>query len=385
MALTDEEYLLLEQLTYLDSSVYITAVAKQNRGKPESRIAIKDILQKFTPSNLAELESHTEAIGTTHTSGKEWAELIRAIQKDKKLASLIRTDEKLTIDVEENGQTTKADVAYVYVEKGDTKHAIVTFKGTTGPNEWADDVYAMGVSDSLSQLQALEFVHGLDYSDIIAVGHSKGGNKAQYVGITSDKVSRAVSFDGEGFSKQFLDKYKDEISVKAEKLTCYAVESDFVHELGSEISGADYKYVKGVGIEDFGENHCSNSFFTVDDDGNVSFQKADDETLLISGARSVMVYIILESQKNGDWAEIEPTLEKLAAMIGGNSTNMDAMEKQISTELSKDPDVLATILAYAEQKLDVADNLNDAGLYNILNRFLIGFGREKLGHSGGVD
>ena len=72
------------------------------------------------------------------------------------------------------------------MKPGDDNQAIVTFKGTTGSKEWADDVYAMGVSDSPCQEQALEFVNGLKYHDIIAIGNSKGGNKAQYVGVTSD-------------------------------------------------------------------------------------------------------------------------------------------------------------------------------------------------------
>ena len=379
MALTDEEYLLLEQLTYLDSSVYIAADIDQNESSRETGKHVKDILYKFTDLNLKELATHTKPIGTTHTSGKEWAQLIRAIKNDKNLTSLQRTNDKLTTDVKlDDGSTQKADIAYVYVKPGDDNQAIVTFKGTTGSNEWADDVYAMGVSDSPCQEQALEFVNGLKYHDVIAIGHSKGGNKAQYVGVTSDKVSRAISFDGEGFSKQFLDKYKDSIQVNAKKITCYAVSSDFVHELGKEINGANYKYVKGVGIDKPEESHCSNSFFTVADNGKVYFRPAITEKIYISLIRNLTGYIIFESQKNGDWAEMEPTLEQLAGLIGGNSTDMGEATDKIVNKINEDPDVFATIFAYAEQRLDP---LNKFGIYNIMNRFLSVFGADVLGTS----
>lgn len=37
------------------------------------------------------------------------------------------------------------------------------------------------------------------YDSITVTGHSKGGNKAQYVTVLSDKVDRCISMDGQGF------------------------------------------------------------------------------------------------------------------------------------------------------------------------------------------
>ena len=46
----------------------------------------------------------------------------------------------------------------------------------------------------------------------------KGGNKAQYVGILSDKVDRVLSLDGQGFSKEFVEKYQDLIDKNRHKI-----------------------------------------------------------------------------------------------------------------------------------------------------------------------
>ena len=42
-------------------------------------------------------------------------------------------------------------------------------------------------------------------NNITVTGHFKGGNKAQYVTIVTDRIGRCVSFDGQGFSKEFLE------------------------------------------------------------------------------------------------------------------------------------------------------------------------------------
>ena len=102
MAFSDQECLLLEQLTYLDASVYNIVNLKIDSSKSTSGHKIEEILSDFSRSKLDELATHSEPIGSTHTSGKEWAQLIHAIKKDQYLATLVRTNDKLTIDVKEH-------------------------------------------------------------------------------------------------------------------------------------------------------------------------------------------------------------------------------------------------------------------------------------------
>ena len=67
------------------------------------------------------------------------------------------------------------------------------------------------------------------YKTLTVSGHSKGGNRAQYVTITSCIVDKCVSFDGQGFSMEFLEKYKDEVLKRSDKIISISCEYDFVN------------------------------------------------------------------------------------------------------------------------------------------------------------
>ena len=45
-----------------------------------------------------------------------------------------------------------------------------------------------------------------NYTDITVTGHSKGGNMSQYATVMcSGQVSKCISFDGQGFNKDFIE------------------------------------------------------------------------------------------------------------------------------------------------------------------------------------
>ena len=85
------------------------------------------------------------------------------------------------------------------------------------------------LTDPEQQRRALSFINNLEYDNITVVGYSKGGNKAKYVSLLSDKVTRCVSFDGQGFSRQFQEKYGPLIEENRWKITNYALDGDFVN------------------------------------------------------------------------------------------------------------------------------------------------------------
>lgn len=65
------------------------------------------------------------------------------------------------------------------------------------------------MSDTIQQERAAEYINNLPLkygNDLTVSGHSKGGNKAQYVTIVTDRVERCLSQDGQGFSPEFLKK-----------------------------------------------------------------------------------------------------------------------------------------------------------------------------------
>src|SRR5699024_6249914 len=130
---------------------------------------------------------------------EKWAAIIRQIKNDADLYSLDIVDKDDSVP------------ALCFNDPDDPGHAVVVFRGTSGKDEWIDNAIGLGVSDTERQKAALDYIENLPYDNITVAGHSKGGNKAQYVTVLSDKVDRCISMDGQGFSQEFIDKYYAEI------------------------------------------------------------------------------------------------------------------------------------------------------------------------------
>ena len=97
---------------------------------------------------------------------------------------------------------------FVKENNGNIEDVVAVFRGTSGGNEWKDDLMMANAVSSEIMDDAAIYIKNLpkEYGNNITVtGHSKGGNKAQYVTIVTDRIGRCVSFDGQGFSKEFLE------------------------------------------------------------------------------------------------------------------------------------------------------------------------------------
>ena len=139
-----------------------------------------------------------------------------------------------------------------------TKEVIFVYRGTAR-YEWLDNADAFLKEASTLQLHALDFFnetilkngYDKDYT-IYVTGHSKGGNKAQFVTIASPYlVTECINFDGQGFSKQFCEKYADEIKAKASIITTIAAHSDYVSPLGNSIASSSIYYKTNQDGTDF--------------------------------------------------------------------------------------------------------------------------------------
>lgn len=116
----------------------------------------------------------------------------------------------------------------------------VVFRGTSGAYEWRDNGQGGYKTDTEQQQAAADYINGLplEYGDAITVtGHSKGGNKAQYVTIATDRISRCVSYDGQGFSQEFVDEYRDKIDERAARIENISASKDYVNCLLYSIAG----------------------------------------------------------------------------------------------------------------------------------------------------
>lgn len=245
------------QLILLDNLIYLSDVANRNDEKVKS--IVLDLLYR---DGLKKSETVKDGITTYpgQMTREEWVTVLEAIKKDPQLMNLTL----------ESGQ-----VGYVYDKEGNIivqrekplevgarmatfvdsdKNATVVFRGTAGDFEWYDNGTGGYLSDTEMQKQALKYIESLPYNNITVTGHSKGGNKAQYVGILSDKVDRVLSLDGQGFSKEFVEKYQDLIDKNRHKIISISAEGDYVNCLLIPVAG-EFIYIDTEYQKDFLRNH----------------------------------------------------------------------------------------------------------------------------------
>lgn len=350
MALTDNELGMIEQLTYLNGSVAEEAGISGFSGvkSGQKNMTIAEILECFDEEALKRLEEKGDQdIG--FVSAKEWAGIIRYL-KNSKMKDLILVDTMTKSD----GTT----LALCFAETGNADDAIVAFKGTSGGDEWIDNVEGLNAEDTQCQKEALDFIESLPYGSITVTGHSKGGNKAMYVAIISDKVTRCVSYDGQGFSQEFIDKYWAEIQAKGGKITAYSLSTDFVHALLFPVPNSNQIYCQGYGVANIAENHSPNSFFMTDANGNIVVDGNGNPIIVqISEAESITMLhefttFVINNASNEDKEIIIGFVSKLLAMVfGGDQVSKDELIDYI---LGQD-DALALVLAYLVKYMDEYD------------------------------
>lgn len=342
MQLTDEQIMLLEQLTYLEDKV--AREADVVLGPYDS---VKSLLRQFDEDALAELEDSDEQFEGL-ISGKQWAAIIRQIQNDPELYSL---------DIAGKDDSVPA---ICFTDPNDPDSAVVAFKGTTGQKEWWDNGSGFGLSDTEKQKEALEYIENLPYNSITVTGHSKGGNKAQYVTVLSDKVDRCISMDGQGFSQEFLDRYYAEIEKKGGSITNYYLDGDFVSILLFPIPGSAQVCIEGDDSIILEKNHVPSSFcrYYQDEDGywHILENKSGDPALVIGTREEVMVYLheltvfLLnvmpeeDKRKAGDYIG-----NILAILMDGKDLKLEDKtynKSNIKEYLLSDKEMLTKLLAY---------------------------------------
>ena len=136
----------------------------------------------------------------------------------------------------------------------DPTNVTVVFRGT-GKAEWYDN--GLGLSGELvatdQQIQATEYFdfiveeNGWDQTNphIHITGHSKGGNKTQFVVMTSkytEMISSGYSLDGQCMSPEAIEYFKEKYGVeeynkRRNKLFAIAADNDYVNVLGANKAG----------------------------------------------------------------------------------------------------------------------------------------------------
>lgn len=350
MVLTDNELGMIEQLTYMDHRVAEQAGIQGFSGikSGQKNMTLSEILSCFDEEALRNLEEKgNQKIGLS--SAQEWAGMIRYLQESQ-MKDLVLKDTMAAVD----GTT----LAMCFVEEGSADDAIVAFRGTHGGDEWVDNVEGLNVTDTQCQKEALDFIESLPYENVTVTGHSKGGNKAMYVAITSDKVTRCVAYDGQGFSQEFIDKYWAEIQAKGEVITEYSLSTDYVHVLLFPVPNAKQVYCQGWGVDGIGEHHSPNSFFMADEKGKLILDESGNPIVVeIPEDESMQMLhkfttFVLNNADDKDKVEIVDFSSQLLALMF--SGDQDKTNKMIDFIL-KNPDSLALVMAYLVKYMDVYD------------------------------
>lgn len=211
--LTYEELILLDNLIYL----------KWNAKEDEKLINIVyDLL------NYKQFDSLMDAVGSciVRISTEEWFEILKQIISKPNFRNLRMKN----VDSYIKGMRFACFV-------DDENNATVVFRGTATVNEWKDNGEGAYKYETIEQVDALNFINSLEYDNITVTGHSKGGNNAQYVTVLSPKITRCISVNGQGFSDEFVSKYKEEINQNYSKVISINAKYDYVNCLFNSIAG----------------------------------------------------------------------------------------------------------------------------------------------------
>ncbi|MCL2087079.1 MAG: DUF2974 domain-containing protein [Oscillospiraceae bacterium] len=309
----------LDELSWLASIVYLDELTQSQNGDDcslgETAAYIKDFVFPLKPMNTR--------FPVELTKG-QWIDILKKIIDNPLVSSL-----KITkiIDVNELNHLEYPDIyiGHRAVNFSDSDgNCYAVFRGTCGDLEWYDNAVGMLAADTKQQRAAVSFLRELKgdkdipIKTLTVVGHSKGGNKAQYAFLTTESgfIDRCVSINGQGFSNEFLLKYSNRISNRQDKLELNAERRDFVNCLcnwvgkttyysgwrGQSVPGLKY----GYGLPFF---HCSDSLY----DWNGNFADYGK-----TGAIPEMVnHFILHILNDEKYSEIKETtiLEIISLMM----------------------------------------------------------------------
>ncbi|SDH30249.1 Protein of unknown function [Pseudobutyrivibrio sp. 49] len=222
--------------------------------------------------------------------------------------------------------------------------AIVAFKGTQSDAEWIDNVSGLYRVPTEFQDNALNWFKSLDlesYDTITVTGHSKGGNKAKFITIMDDRVDNCFSFDGQGFSDEFIRKYSPLILKNQDKILNISAESDFVNILLNDVGKKQFYLGTNYGRLGFAENHCPNAIAFYDDIGEMTIHEAPGQDKKMSALDKMLNSFIRSIRMS--------TKEKVANMLGSvivNASSGDTDKLVYSFSDSTNSDSAAKLIAY---------------------------------------
>ena len=366
------------QLIFLDNLIYL------DLGKISGEYNYT--LEKIIKTIITDIDEYFNPLDPPAAMTKEeWVNLLTAF-KDNPANEEFLNDYKIsnyeTYDTNANGFRASCFVKSDNSEK--PVDVIAVFRGTYGGAEWKDDLMMANNAWSEEMDKATKYIYDLpeEYGNNITVsGHSKGGNKAQYVTITTDRIGRCVSYDGQGFSDEFLNLYEPIIAERKDKITSISSEYDYVNGMLYPIAGT-IKYIDTDMDSDYALNHCPNRVF----DENANLRGEVDEAFIVTqliahltqdplkeisdpvledilnSVSDNLVVPLLSKKEDGNQGEVD-IVESIPVIISlVRYFDDDAYEflREKNPALAGSIDILSTYISYSNPELFCVTTIVDA-------------------------
>lgn len=220
----------------------------------------------FEISDLLECKKNSLGFFPAEINEDEFSIILNTIKKNKELYEKIKiVDVDNSVYGNISGSDRVVNVTFLYED-----NLIIVYKGTAGDLEWKDNVEGTyNISDTKQQRMALSYFDEMvekfkDVKKVYVSGHSKGGNKSQYIGVlrgNMSKLERIYSFDGQGFNSIFLKKYNKEIENNRHKIFNICNEYDYVNILLFSIANKIFiKSTTNIGNDDDRQSKLKHRF-----------------------------------------------------------------------------------------------------------------------------
>ena len=334
-----DELLLLEHLTYLPDKFPLLSVLNADNQTVDEFMCQLDI---------SRLED--EKVYSSCMNGFDWKNIILAIKNKQNILDANIVEPHLDTAYGGGG-----GISAVFLNEKE-KEAVIAFRGTAS-NEWVDDFEGANQIDSLQQINALEWykhiykkLHLEDYT-VTVVGHSKGGNKAKYITILNDTPARCVSFDGQGFSDEFIEHYSRRILKRQNIIENHNVDFDFVNILMNDVGKKTYYIGYDYGKFGFAESHSSNTFFDFGENGQYKMRVNPNgqrpEMQILDQFFNSMIRSGISAKEQAETNRLLGILVEKAFAIGNGNTVTEYIN--FLCDLIRDPtysDNMAYVLAF---------------------------------------
>lgn len=236
---------------------------------------------------------------------KEYQRMTQIVENNSEIGNMIVSCQSQCMTTASGGSYNSGTAACAFTS-ANGNDVYIAFRGT-GTGEWVDNGNGLSSPSSPQQDEALEYfnqtVEALGITsgqNFYVTGHSKGGNKAQFCTIMSEYnelIDNCYSFDGQGFSNQFISRYGDTQNFRDAVDKMYAIcgKHDYVHVLGNVIIPQDrttyleYNGISGIDIAGYHD-----IYYLFNDHGSLN----DSNTTVGQGALARYISALSQSAMN---------------------------------------------------------------------------------------